>query len=859
MKFNFFRNFLAAISIWTMIFSPVAYGLQSKAQFDRVTQDQMKSMLIDLGLNKKTTYGQFWDRTKHLYPAQVYADVEAYFKAQPSTVMPAFEVTYTQSAKGEKIPTLKITERGQTYNVEIIGELNEWARVNQVSLSESDLTRLKPAIEKLSPGSTKLEVYRKDFARFEGFPRMTPQTWRLMKPEERAAYIVKMRLLWFEARRVIEANEPEARMTPIPKKPKKTSSFEEFLKLMIGEVAQAEGNDQQSHDDRKTFVLKYNKMPPVKFNESQRKIKSNYGKPCLADSPLSGGGCIVAGYVAPADGKYTLTWTSNNPTELVCGCDYESVMTQRLNTETGESFNALVKQKELEEVCKEKYVKLTPTIPHAEKGDWVPCQTDIYSFDAKDGSPFCMHTMSPEFQRATSSSSQISNPNLNTCDEQSQLNTKDYVVSKNAAENQAQTEAQQAATDFKLTKNYLDGMIKAEKLGYTMDHIVDPNKEFSPEEMKKIDNFLTTTQGRFEDQIKKAIGLCTASGSRHEKNHKDACDQLHRRWLFTEKYIAQFRGRSCLDKSTYIGSYDARESFSKSSLVTVGNEKISKSELNKRSLSQLEGIPVCKCPDIDKLVPLGKSCIDQIVVKEGKYKCPSPGSTPKTLDLDDNSPFPRGVKEMCICESNKKSFNVYEDAYRSGEEFKKICSETVPPRSPRTEPEAEDCSRFASVSTVLNSDNKCVCAGGSLKNSPPQLVSNTADKYTCDEETNLWPLVPFMLLPFLMRDKSKRKPLQCAANQIPQVGQCVCKYTSFGLCPNGPNADCTGCAAIVPTCYAPKAEGSWPNCFCSAPKSGCGKNMMWHPEKCYCEPVEGGTAPDLTEGGGTPTGPSTNR
>ena len=83
MKFNFFKNFLAAIAIWTMIFSPVAFGLQSQAQFDRITQNQIKSMLIDLGLNRKTTYLQFWDRTKHLYPVS-YTHLDVYKRQDQS-------------------------------------------------------------------------------------------------------------------------------------------------------------------------------------------------------------------------------------------------------------------------------------------------------------------------------------------------------------------------------------------------------------------------------------------------------------------------------------------------------------------------------------------------------------------------------------------------------------------------------------------------------------------------------------------------------------------------------------------------------------------------------------------------------
>lgn len=882
MKFNFFRNFLAAVSLWTMVFSPVASGLQAKSQFNRITQDQIKSMLIDLGLNKKSTYGQFWDRTKHMYPAQVYAEVEAYFKTQPSTVMPAFEVTYTQNAKGEKVPTIKITDRGQTYNLEIIGELNEWARVNQVSLSESDLTRLKPAIEKLSPGSTKLETYRKDFARFEGFPRMTPQAWRTLKPEERAAYIVKMRLLWFEARRVIEANQPEARVLPLQKKPKKTSSYEELLKMVFGAEAQA----AQTAAGRRTETERQNAGRKAKresdFTRTELLLENNYGAPCKPDkAAFTGDGCIVAGHVSPAN-AYSLTYNSTSPTTLTCGCNYDTVVRQKAPVDSSnEGIGYKAQQEKLNAACaaNSKYMTKTASIPNASQGQWIACQTDIYSFDPEDGSPFCIHTMSTSFQRATAFDTKgLKNATLETCDQQARLNKSEYNPLGTTAQNQARTEAEQADGDYLETKKYLDGMLKAKNMGVNVDLILAPRAKHA----EAIDDFLVNTQKAFEREINSAIKLCMAGGSKHEPNHGAACEQLHRRWLFTEKFLAQYRQKACIDGSTYIGSYEKDEKIMSSKEVQLGSKKISKTALNKMTLAELKDQPVCKCEGREsKQVALGQKCTSgpDVVMR---FKCPQ-GSVHALTD-DQAKLAPEGANK-CQCHipnqlgtATSVAFDITGNAEEDAELYKKNCIVSVAPPPVVREPPAvtkRDCAKDFPGASPLDSD--CYCTAGSRNGDYPKQInsapiedraSGTPDiagstTWTCDEKTNLWPLAAFAALALLMFKKKKDSPPTCTGlNQVLKMGYCVCKFSEPGVCPAGAKTDCSGCAA-VPTCSPPVSAGTPPLCYCPNRDTCVGKNVLLQPSSCECQAVEGGTTPDTCIGadcsGGTPPVPTTGR
>ncbi len=884
MIINFFRNVLAAVAMWTMIFSPVAFGLQSQSQFNRVTQDQIKTMLIDLGLNKKTTYAQFWDRTKHMYPAQVYSEVEAYFKVQPSAVMPAFEVTYTQATGGDKVPTIKVTDRGQTYNVEIIGELNEWARVNQVSLSESDLLRLKPAIEKLSPGSTKLETYRKDFSRFEGFPRMTPQSWRVMKPEERAAYIVKMRLLWFEARRVLEAGEPEARAIPNQKKPKKTSSYEDYLKLFLGEDAQAA--EPGSPSSREIMIIERKDNKPVKFEKAklEKDTKGSlFGSPCL---PELNGGCVVAGHVTTDNGQYVLTFNSNSPKTLTCACDYDRVVTDRRGASVlagGEDYKQ--KQDKLDAICKSniKFSSKTSSIPNEGQGKWIACQPEVYSYNPDDGSPYCIHTMSQSFQRATAFSTNIRGTDIQSCDEQSRLNKTEYKPIGTPEENRARTEVEQAGSsfegmvsgDYAETKKYLNGMLKAGEMGVDVDLILS-EKGFHSE---KLDNFLIETQKGFEREISSAIKRCMAGGARHMPNQGEACEQLHRRWLFTEKYLAQFRQKSCLPGTTYLGVYDKGEKILSSKMVQAGMKKISKTELNKKTLAEIRDIPVCQCPGSSKIVKFGQSCTERTPDVVAAI-CPI-GTEPYSGESPELRT--RETKEICACLPGKdKYFPVTDDKIRNEELYKTTCGAQVrPPVIPTPPPPGKtevDCNaRFPKASPV-DPNNDCRCTGGTRtgdypvkkwKNSsnssgegnyPP--AAEEPDEYSCDNnKVNLWPLLPFALLPLLFLKKKKDTPPACPVNQVLKLGFCTCKFSLPGICPAGANSDCTGCA-LVPSCTWP-LTGDHPNCICYNLKTCVGKNVLLQPAKCECQPVEGGTTPDTCTStdctGGTPALPPVGR
>ncbi|MGZ3692045.1 MAG: hypothetical protein ACXVAX_11110, partial [Pseudobdellovibrio sp.] len=110
---------------------------------------------------------------------------------------------------------------------------------------------------------------------------------------------------------------------------------------------------------------------------------------------------------------------------------------------------------------------------------------------------------------------------------------------------------------------------------------------WSPE----LDNELVRIQKQFEDEITKAIQTCESNiTAKHEQNQKLACDQLHRRWLFTERFTAKLRDSACVKPATYIWNYADGES----SLADSAKDKTDK---NKHSIDD-KGTALCQCPAV---------------------------------------------------------------------------------------------------------------------------------------------------------------------------------------------------------------------------------------------------------------------
>lgn len=196
-----FKVLALFLSIWTMTFSTVALGAQSEKRLKEV-----QNFILDSGLNKKTTYKEFWNNTKHIYPGEVYKKVEKFFLANPNAIMPKFAVREVTNSKGEKTIALSIDGDGKSHQVQILAQPEKWATFDNVALTPADINLLEPALVKIQNGMNPKNK-SKAAAQFQGYPTIDKASWKKMTPIERAQHIVNLRALWSASIEVLEVSE----------------------------------------------------------------------------------------------------------------------------------------------------------------------------------------------------------------------------------------------------------------------------------------------------------------------------------------------------------------------------------------------------------------------------------------------------------------------------------------------------------------------------------------------------------------------------------------------------------------------------------------------------------------------------
>lgn len=238
-------RFVTALgSVLTMVFSPVAQGLESQNTLNK----QLAAYLTETQLNKRITYKEFWEKTKHLYSGQIYYDVERYLTATPNELMPEFTLRESLSSTGERIPTLTLNEKGKQYTLQIFGEKQKFAKFNNVTISENDLLLVTPAIKRITASDIKIKkehdrkLLKASQNKFSGFPSLDKAAWKKMSQKERAMYVLLMRQTWSDARRVLEIIDQDKSSQAPSEKKKKTSKLENLLRLLESE-AWASGRD----------------------------------------------------------------------------------------------------------------------------------------------------------------------------------------------------------------------------------------------------------------------------------------------------------------------------------------------------------------------------------------------------------------------------------------------------------------------------------------------------------------------------------------------------------------------------------------------------------------------------------------
>ncbi len=228
---------LVSVAVWTMSFAPAAMGQQQTSKF---TVEQLQENIKTLGLNKKMTLGQFYEKNKNLMPERVRKEVEIAISNSRNVLMPSFEVVSAKATTGETVPTIRVSTDRELVNIQWFGEKNKVVKYQAANLSEIDITNFNDMFSRILATDEKLRAQYepKPVARMLqtfNYPDVTRAEWKTMSARARAAYVVNLRTLWQQARAVLSLKEKS--------KQKRTSQFELknnlFFELFFGQDANA--------------------------------------------------------------------------------------------------------------------------------------------------------------------------------------------------------------------------------------------------------------------------------------------------------------------------------------------------------------------------------------------------------------------------------------------------------------------------------------------------------------------------------------------------------------------------------------------------------------------------------------------
>lgn len=469
---------LAHASWLTMTFSPVAMGKEA----EKKSVEYYKQYVREIGLDKKMTVQQFWNKVKNDLPGYAYYEIEQAVKNNPDALMPEFQVKPSKASDGSTIPVITFNENGKTNTVQIYGEKDKFLKFNNTFVSETEAKQPAVLFQKLIDSDAKLsQKYKTELvkqARLNktnsyDFSSMDKNLWKKMTMQQRVSYFIQMRLMYIDAKKVIELNEQGN---------KKTSSFN-YLDMIFKSLFTAA--------------------------EAQKTQLLNGKSVTISDSAKS---CIVAGYV----GKY-VPMVNNVNGQKRPGCSVE-VAIASYNEKAGLDY----------------VVSANKTCKQTKGESSISCNPVLYGYPS--GNPICIDKSSKEFQIAT----HFEGP----CDMASRLSYGKNVVDTSGKDYSkiAPPEAQlaaiakdQATQDYELSKQFIAGVLTSKDESLLALFKEGTWSQALEDEIKRMGS-------QFDTEIELAIKLCEKDFSNKiDKNQKGACDQLHRRKLFYTDVISKLK------------------------------------------------------------------------------------------------------------------------------------------------------------------------------------------------------------------------------------------------------------------------------------------------------------------------------
>ena len=232
------------LSVITLITSPVALGTEA----EKISKQQAVEALKQMGLDKEITVGEFYKNTKDLYPERIRAQIEPVLMKYKNMKMPKFDVVTVKGSNGIDIPNIRaVTENEQLYNLQLFGIPEKYAKFQNTNLSEIDIINFDDMFVRINAGDQALRKQTEvasatNKSKFTEYPNVTRDSWLAMTPNERAGYMINLRLLWSDAKKVLTEVSNEKTKA----KGKKTSYL---LRSFLPNVEAAEKTETKNNND----------------------------------------------------------------------------------------------------------------------------------------------------------------------------------------------------------------------------------------------------------------------------------------------------------------------------------------------------------------------------------------------------------------------------------------------------------------------------------------------------------------------------------------------------------------------------------------------------------------------------------
>lgn len=491
-------------SLFTLVMAPVAQG----AEVRNFNTAQVQSALDQAGLNKQITVGEFYAKNKYLFPERIQKEIEPVMTRFKNQMMPQFEVVTSKGPSGDEIPTIRVSQGHDLINLQMFGEAAKFVKFQNTNLTEIDIINFGDMFTKVLAGD---ERFRKDVEaqsqskkETTGYPAVTSDTWKKMSQNDRAAYIVNMRLLWNDARLVLIE---EQKKNNSKGKARKTSAIDGLIQKWDALLALI-SPEVEAADAVKKAPPATSKMSAPPGALIKAPVKAGDG----SNAYVSGSNCLVAGYVSSYTGSK-------------CGVE------NRFNSYKSESKDGSIVIDELVKAANDEC---------ATRNEGIACNPFVYG--TPGGKAACVDPKKPDFQIAT----HYNGP----CESQSSLGSKvDFLAdedlknskryeSPNMKLSMAELEAkykEEQKNNPDYVKNYINGMLQFKK-----NNAIDFSKPLTDDSLTAIFEIRRV----FNKDIETARLSCekAASNKSNETNFWGACDQLHRRFLNVAQFLEKTPG-----------------------------------------------------------------------------------------------------------------------------------------------------------------------------------------------------------------------------------------------------------------------------------------------------------------------------